>query len=48
MTDKINNKTNIVERRHAYNKIVNVKIISHEWYFVINIKYFLPLNFLNN
>ena len=25
MTDKINNKTNIVERRHAYNKIVNVK-----------------------
>ena len=25
MTDKINNKTNIVERRHVYNKIVNVK-----------------------
>ena len=25
MTDKINTKTNIVERRHAYNKIVNVK-----------------------
>ena len=25
MTDKINTKTNIVERRHVYNKIVNVK-----------------------